>query len=71
MNAREVINRSTRLGGLELPGRGSHRRFEAKTPDGNPVYTVVPMHAGRGIGPGLLRAIERQLEPAFGKGWLR
>jgi len=34
------------------------------------VATTVPQHAGD-IPSGTLRAIERDLEPAFGKGWLR
>jgi predicted RNA binding protein YcfA (HicA-like mRNA interferase family) len=34
------------------------------------VATTVPQHAGD-IPAGTLRAIERDLEPAFGKGWLR
>jgi hypothetical protein len=32
--------------------------------------TVVPVHAGEDLGPGLLRAIERDLEPCLGSGWL-
>jgi hypothetical protein len=34
------------------------------------VRTTVAQHAGD-IPAGTLRAIERDLEPAFGKGWLR
>jgi predicted RNA binding protein YcfA (HicA-like mRNA interferase family) len=33
--------------------------------------TTVPVHAGEDIGPGLLRRIERHLEPCLGKGWLK
>jgi predicted RNA binding protein YcfA (HicA-like mRNA interferase family) len=33
--------------------------------------TTVPVHAGDDIGPGLLRRIERDLEPCLGKGWLK
>jgi predicted RNase H-like HicB family nuclease len=33
--------------------------------------TTVPVHAGEDIGPGLLRCIERDLEPCLGKGWLK
>jgi len=28
-------------------------------------------HTGEDIGPGLLRQIERDLEPCLGKGWLK
>lgn len=33
--------------------------------------TVIPVHAGEDLGPGLLRAIERDLEPCLGKKWLK
>jgi predicted RNA binding protein YcfA (HicA-like mRNA interferase family) len=33
--------------------------------------TVVPVHAGEDIGAGLLRAIEKQLTPCLGSGWLK
>ncbi len=33
--------------------------------------TVVPVHGGEDLAPGTLRAIERQLGPCLGKGWLR
>ena len=33
--------------------------------------TAIPRHPGEDIKPGTLRAIERQLEPCLGKGWLR
>jgi hypothetical protein len=29
------------------------------------------VHSGEDLGPGLLRAIERDLEACLGKGWLR
>jgi hypothetical protein len=32
--------------------------------------TTVPVHSGEKLGKGLLRAIERDLEPCLGKGWL-
>jgi predicted RNA binding protein YcfA (HicA-like mRNA interferase family) len=34
------------------------------------IATTVPQHSGD-IPAGTLRAIERDLEPALGKGWLR
>ena len=33
--------------------------------------TVVPDHGPQDLGAGLLRAIERDLEPCLGKGWLK
>jgi predicted RNA binding protein YcfA (HicA-like mRNA interferase family) len=54
------------LGCVETRQRGSHIRIEC----GRCVSTV-PVHAGEDIGPGLLRRIERDLEPCLGKGWLK
>nr|MDT0660804.1 type II toxin-antitoxin system HicA family toxin [Micromonospora sp. DSM 115978] len=73
MRAREVNRRIERLGGKQVRQRGSHRMFEAtSTVDGETVTvrTVVAQHAGD-IPAGTLRAIERDMEPVFGKGWLR
>lgn len=33
------------------------------------VHATVPNHPGKDIPPGTLRNIEKQLEPALGKGW--
>jgi predicted RNA binding protein YcfA (HicA-like mRNA interferase family) len=53
---------------------GSHRRYIVTYTDvtGRQVtaMTTVAQHAGD-IPAGTLRAIERDLEPAFGRGWLR
>jgi predicted RNA binding protein YcfA (HicA-like mRNA interferase family) len=52
---------------------GSHRRFVTYTDAAGrqaTVRTTVAQHAGD-IPAWTLRAIERDLEPAFGKGWLR
>ena len=52
---------------------GSHRRYAVTYADAEgketTVATTVAQHAGD-IPVGTLRAIERSLEPAFGKGWL-
>jgi predicted RNA binding protein YcfA (HicA-like mRNA interferase family) len=45
--------------------KGSHAIY--RTPGG--CQTVVPLHTGD-IPVGTLRAIQRQLEPCLGKGWL-
>ncbi len=74
MTAREVIRLIERKGGVLLRQRGSHRRYEARVTlaDGTEVTarTTVAQHAGD-VRPGTLRAIERDLEPVFGKGWLK
>jgi predicted RNA binding protein YcfA (HicA-like mRNA interferase family) len=65
MKAREVNRQIERLGGRMARQSGSHRRYRAGTH-----YTTVPQHGGRDIPVGTLHAIERDLEPEFGKGWL-
>jgi predicted RNA binding protein YcfA (HicA-like mRNA interferase family) len=71
---REVIRIIERNGAVLLRQRGSHRQYEAraKNDDGSEVValTTVAQHSGD-IRPGTLCAIERDLEPVFGKGWLR
>lgn len=53
---------------------GSHRRYEVAYTDAAgvevTVATTVAQHSGD-IPAGTLRAIERDLEPGLGKGWLR
>lgn len=68
------MNRRIRaLGGQHVGQRGSHRKFRATYTDAAgrtaTVQTVVAQHRGE-IPTGTLRAIQRQMEPAFGKGWL-
>ena len=63
-----------RNGGIRLHQRGSHRQYEARVilADGTEVTarTTVAQHVGD-VRPGTLRAIERDLEPVFGKRWLK
>ena len=66
MTAKDLRRRLKALGCLETRQRGSHLRIECGR-----CVTTVPVHAGEDIGPGLLRRIERDLEPCLGKGWLR
>jgi predicted RNA binding protein YcfA (HicA-like mRNA interferase family) len=74
MRAREVNRRIERLGGVMVRQVGSHRRYVATYTDAAgkqaTVATTVAQHTGD-IPLGTLRAIERDLEPAFGQGWLR
>jgi len=71
VRVRDINHRIERLGGKMLRQRGSHRVYWAICPDGSSVQTVVPQHVGRDVAPGTVRAIEKDLEPAFGKGWLK
>ena len=74
MRAREVISAIEKSGGHLIRQVGSHRRYEAAyvREDGTEgrVATAVSMHSGD-VPTGTLRKIERDLEPAFGEGWLR
>jgi predicted RNA binding protein YcfA (HicA-like mRNA interferase family) len=74
MRARAVNRRIERLGGKMVRQVGSHRRYTVTYTDATgretTVATTVPQHAGD-IPAGTLRAIERDIEPALGKGWLR
>lgn len=73
MRAREINREIERRGGVNVRQVGSHRRYrvETTTPDGATLvlHTTVAQHTGD-VPAGTLRAIQRDLEPAFGKGWL-
>ncbi|MBR22848.1 MAG: hypothetical protein CMF57_10485 [Leifsonia sp.] len=69
MRAREVEKRIKARGGTLVRQRGSHRLFEVAL-GGLVARTTVPYHGGD-VPKGTLRAIERDLEPVLGKGWLR
>lgn len=66
MTAKELRRILRAKGCVEVRQNGSHLMVRC----GN-CPTVIPVHAGEDIGPGLLRKIERQLEPCLGKGWLK
>jgi predicted RNA binding protein YcfA (HicA-like mRNA interferase family) len=70
VRARAVNRAIERRGGVHVRTAGSHRWYRAVSTDGRTLGTAVPQHPGD-IKPGTLRKIERELEPAFGKGWLR
>jgi predicted RNA binding protein YcfA (HicA-like mRNA interferase family) len=74
MKAREVNQLIERLGGVMIRQVSSRRRyvvaFNDETGAEPTAATTVPPHAAD-IPAGTLRAIERDLEAALGKGWLR
>lgn len=74
MRAREVNRKIERNGGIAVRTVGSHRRYVVrwKDADGNErtAQTTVAQHPGD-IPTGTLHKIERDLEEALGKGWLR
>ncbi|AAN12592.1 toxin [Mycobacterium phage Che9c] len=74
MKSRDVNRRIESLGGIETRQRGSHRRYAVvytdKSGNERTAFTTVQQHKGQEIPLGTLRAIQRDLEPAFGEGWL-
>jgi predicted RNA binding protein YcfA (HicA-like mRNA interferase family) len=70
MKAREVNAKIEQQGGVILRQKGSHRFYEVSNTGGVTARTTVPQHNGD-VPKGTLRAIERDLEEALGKGWLR
>jgi len=65
MRPAEVIRAIEKLGGEMVRQKGSHVRMRV-----GDCYTTVPVHA-RDLPKGLLRGVERDLEPCLGEGWLR
>ena len=66
MKARELRRILKSRGCAEVRQRGSHLRIECGS-----CATTVPVHSGEDLGLGLLRSIERNLEPCPGRGWLK
>jgi predicted RNA binding protein YcfA (HicA-like mRNA interferase family) len=66
VRAKELLRLLRQLDCVELRQRGSHVRVQCGR-----CFTTVPVHAGEELGPGLLRAIERDLAACLGKGWLK
>ena len=65
MTGATLLRTLRKHGCIEVRRHGSHVRVRCGA-----CMTTVPVHAGEDLGPGLLRAIERDLEPCLGKGWL-
>jgi len=66
MKARVLLKLLRKHNCVEIRQRGSHIRIRC-----DKCHTTVPFHAGEDLGIGLLKAIEKDLEPCLGKGWLR
>jgi predicted RNA binding protein YcfA (HicA-like mRNA interferase family) len=66
MTAKDLRRVLRSRGCVETRQRGAHLRVDC-----GGCVTTIPVHAGEDIGPGLLRRIERDLEPCLGKGWLK
>jgi predicted RNA binding protein YcfA (HicA-like mRNA interferase family) len=61
----EVRRILRQLGCIEIRQRGSHLRVQCGS-----CFSTIPIHKGEDVPRGTLRAIERDLEPCLGKGWL-
>jgi predicted RNA binding protein YcfA (HicA-like mRNA interferase family) len=68
MKAREVERKILRNGGTLVRTRGSHRYYSI-TKGATTALTSVAFHPGD-IPTGTLHKIEKDIEPALGKGWL-
>ncbi|MGH3082166.1 MAG: type II toxin-antitoxin system HicA family toxin [Gaiellaceae bacterium] len=66
MTGTHVLRVLRRLGCEVVRQRGSHVRVRCGR-----CQTTVSVHRRRDLPPGTLRAIERDLEPCLGSGWLR
>lgn len=66
MSGRRLLQMLRRLGCVQARRKGSHVRVRCGRCE-----TTVPVHAGRDLPPGTLRAIERDLEPCLGRKWLK
>jgi predicted RNA binding protein YcfA (HicA-like mRNA interferase family) len=67
--ARDVNRIIERSGGYILRQRGSHRIYEIAGDDGITCRTTVAQH-GSDIPTRMLKAIDKDLAPALGPGWL-
>lgn len=66
MNAKRLLTLLKLRGCQVLRQRGSHVRARC-----GKCFTTIPVHPGEDLGIGLLKAIERDLEPCLGKGWIK
>lgn len=65
MEARKLLARLKQYGCAVIRQRGSHVRVRC-----GHCFTTVPVHKGEILGKGLLKQIEKDLEPCLGKRWL-
>jgi predicted RNA binding protein YcfA (HicA-like mRNA interferase family) len=66
MKAKELLRILRKKGCIEARQESSHIIVRCGA-----CQTTVAVHAGKDIPKGTLRAIERNLEPCLGKGWLK
>lgn len=81
MTAQDVLKKvraAAKAKGLAVQvveAKGSHKKVRVGSESAGHfderAQTSIPFHAGEDLGSGLRRSIERDLEPALGKGWMR
>lgn len=73
MRGSDIARRIERMGGVLVRQRGSHRRYRIDFVDATgtrrSAFTTVPMH-NRDMPIRTQYSIQRDLDEAFGKGWL-
>ena len=67
MTAREIVRKLLANGAIMVRSKGSHQRYVSAC---GKCATTVAMHNGD-MPLGTLRAIEKDMAPCYGKGWLR
>ena len=67
MTGSELLKRILKHDCFKVRQKGSHVRVSCT--DGR-CMTTVPVHRGKDLGRGLLRAIEKDLAPCLGEGWV-
>lgn len=68
MTAGDVFRKLREHGARETRRKGSHRRFVSSCQQ---CKTTVPDHGHRDLGTGLIKAIDADMAPCWGKGWLK
>ena len=66
VTSRDLIRVLTKLGAIKVRQAGSHARFVSAC---GKCATTVPIHPGD-IKRGTLMAIEKDMTPCYGKGWV-
>jgi len=66
MTANEVLKALKARGAVLVRQKGSHARYKSACGE---CATTVPMHKGD-VPIGTLRAIQKDMEPCYGEGWL-
>lgn len=66
MTERQLRKLLRGFGCVEVRQTGSHLVVRCGA-----CQTTITVHKGDDYGPGLLRRIERDLEPCLGKGWMK